>query len=153
MVSKLPILREKACRLLLSRRDVFLPVDRIGKFWTAINRMKRDYVLSRGENKIFFSRLGVLSRFMRLIRGLNFSQSVCRFIWGSSFENSVCNRNDCIHRTVCSEGGFFKASLEFPKDYPQKPPKMKFVSEIWHPNIDKDGNVCISILHDPGDDK
>ncbi|EYB95859.1 hypothetical protein Y032_0155g3057 [Ancylostoma ceylanicum] len=51
------------------------------------------------------------------------------------------------------EGGFFKAILDFPKDYPQKPPKMKFVSEIWHPNIDKDGHVCISILHDPGDDK
>ncbi|CAL2036843.1 unnamed protein product [Caenorhabditis brenneri] len=51
------------------------------------------------------------------------------------------------------EGGFFKAILDFPRDYPQKPPKMKFISEIWHPNIDKEGNVCISILHDPGDDK
>ena len=36
---------------------------------------------------------------------------------------------------VCfSEGGFFKAILDFPKDYPQKPPKMKFISDIWHPN-------------------
>jgi len=30
---------------------------------------------------------------------------------------------------------------------------MKFITEIWHPNIDKSGNVCISILHEPGDDK
>jgi ubiquitin-protein ligase len=30
---------------------------------------------------------------------------------------------------------------------------MTFVSEIWHPNIDKNGDVCISILHEPGDDK
>jgi ubiquitin-protein ligase len=30
---------------------------------------------------------------------------------------------------------------------------MKFVTEIWHPNIDKNGDVCISILHEPGDDK
>ncbi|XP_071479943.1 ubiquitin-conjugating enzyme E2 G1-like [Diadema setosum] len=51
------------------------------------------------------------------------------------------------------EGGYFKAHLIFPKDYPNKPPKMKFVSEIWHPNIDKDGDVCISILHEPGEDK
>ncbi|XP_046379201.1 ubiquitin-conjugating enzyme E2 G1-like [Haliotis cracherodii] len=51
------------------------------------------------------------------------------------------------------EGGFFKAHLLFPKEYPHRPPKMKFVSEIWHPNIDKEGNVCISILHEPGDDK
>uniref|UniRef100_F1L7Q6 E2 ubiquitin-conjugating enzyme n=1 Tax=Ascaris suum TaxID=6253 RepID=F1L7Q6_ASCSU len=51
------------------------------------------------------------------------------------------------------EGGFFKANLDFPKDYPQRPPKMRFTSEIWHPNIDKNGNVCISILHAPGDDQ
>uniref|UniRef100_A0A7S3EFD5 UBC core domain-containing protein n=1 Tax=Rhodosorus marinus TaxID=101924 RepID=A0A7S3EFD5_9RHOD len=52
----------------------------------------------------------------------------------------------------CSEGGMFKARLTFPKDYPYKPPVMKFVSEMWHPNIYKDGKVCISILHPAGDD-
>ncbi|XP_075679222.1 ubiquitin-conjugating enzyme E2G 1 [Dermatophagoides pteronyssinus] len=51
------------------------------------------------------------------------------------------------------EGGFFKANLTFPKEYPLKPPKMRFLTEIWHPNIDKNGNVCISILHEPGDDR
>uniref|UniRef100_A0A9J2P934 E2 ubiquitin-conjugating enzyme n=1 Tax=Ascaris lumbricoides TaxID=6252 RepID=A0A9J2P934_ASCLU len=51
------------------------------------------------------------------------------------------------------EGGFFKANLDFPQDYPQRPPRMRFLSEIWHPNIDKEGNVCISILHQPGDDQ
>lgn len=51
------------------------------------------------------------------------------------------------------EGGFFKAHLTFPKEYPQKPPKMRFISEIWHPNIDSSGDVCISILHEPGEDK
>ncbi|CAE1276177.1 UBE2G1 [Acanthosepion pharaonis] len=51
------------------------------------------------------------------------------------------------------EEGLFKAHLVFPKEYPLRPPKMTFKSEIWHPNIDKDGNVCISILHEPGEDK
>lgn len=51
------------------------------------------------------------------------------------------------------EGGFFKATLEFPQEYPLRPPKMKFISEIWHPNVDKEGNVCVSILHEPGDDR
>lgn len=51
------------------------------------------------------------------------------------------------------EGGVFKATLTFPKDYPLRPPKMKFVTEIWHPNVAKNGDVCISILHDPGEDK
>lgn len=35
---------------------------------------------------------------------------------------------------VHSEGGVFKAHLTFPKDYPLKPPKMKFITDIWHPN-------------------
>lgn len=35
---------------------------------------------------------------------------------------------------ICSEGGFFKATLTFPRDYPLRPPKMKFITEIWHPN-------------------
>ncbi|KAH0557381.1 ubiquitin-conjugating enzyme E2 G1 [Cotesia glomerata] len=51
------------------------------------------------------------------------------------------------------EGGFFKAHLQFPKEYPLRPPRMKFITEIWHPNIEKNGDVCISILHEPGDDK
>ncbi len=49
------------------------------------------------------------------------------------------------------EGGFFNATLTFPLDYPQNPPKMTFTSEIWHPNVYyPSGEVCISILHPPG---
>ena len=50
------------------------------------------------------------------------------------------------------EGGIYRCSLQFPDDYPYSPPKMKFTSEIWHPNIYPDGDVCISILHPPGED-
>jgi Ubiquitin-conjugating enzyme len=32
------------------------------------------------------------------------------------------------------EGGVFEAVLIFPDDYPLKPPEMKFVDKIWHPN-------------------
>lgn len=51
------------------------------------------------------------------------------------------------------EGGYFKATLNFPKEYPNRPPAMKFTSEIWHPNVEKNGSVCISILHEPGEDR
>lgn len=50
------------------------------------------------------------------------------------------------------ENGLFKAEMKFPQKYPDSPPKFRFISEMWHPNIDKEGNVCISILHEPGDD-
>lgn len=32
------------------------------------------------------------------------------------------------------EGGVFPAELRFPKDYPLAPPKMKFITDMWHPN-------------------
>jgi len=50
------------------------------------------------------------------------------------------------------EGGFFKAKLVFPPDFPNMPPTMTFTSEMWHPNVYEDGRVCISILHPPGED-
>lgn len=50
------------------------------------------------------------------------------------------------------EGGFFNAEMTFPKDYPNHPPKLKVISDFWHPNVYPDGNVCISILHQPGED-
>ena len=51
------------------------------------------------------------------------------------------------------EGGYFKATLKFPDDYPNSPPVMQFQSKMWHPNIYPDGKVCISILHPPGTDQ
>lgn len=80
------------------------------------------------------------------------------------------------------DGGLFPATLKFPADYPLSPPVMKFTCPIFHPNgkssnlsiiliiliilittrtlfeplltgtVYKDGTVCISILHAPGDD-
>lgn len=32
------------------------------------------------------------------------------------------------------EGGVFVTELVFPQDYPLSPPKMKFVSDMFHPN-------------------
>ena len=47
-------------------------------------------------------------------------------------------------------GSIFKAILFFPDDFPQRPPEKKFVIEMFHSNIYKDGRVCTSILHNPG---
>lgn len=49
-------------------------------------------------------------------------------------------------------GGYFKARITFRDTYPYSPPTFKFLKPIYHPNIYADGNVCISILHPPGDD-
>jgi ubiquitin-conjugating enzyme E2 G1 len=46
------------------------------------------------------------------------------------------------------ENGIFNCTLEFPKQYPNKPPEFKFNDIIFHPNIFEDGKVCMSILHE-----
>ena len=50
-------------------------------------------------------------------------------------------------------GGYFKAKMTFPKNYPYAPPTFQFTRPLYHPNIYADGKLCISILHAPGDDE
>uniref|UniRef100_A0A7N0U2S3 E2 ubiquitin-conjugating enzyme n=1 Tax=Kalanchoe fedtschenkoi TaxID=63787 RepID=A0A7N0U2S3_KALFE len=42
----------------------------------------------------------------------------------------------------------YKLSLSFPTDYPFKPPKVKFETGCYHPNVDVYGNICLDILQD-----
>ena len=44
------------------------------------------------------------------------------------------------------EGTEYRLSLSFPNDYPFKPPKVKFETTCFHPNVDIHGNICLDIL-------
>ena len=60
------------------------------------------------------------------------------FHWTASFEGAV---------DTPYEGGTFVLSIEIsPQHYPFRAPQFRFVTPIFHPEVDTEGNMCFDIL-------
>ncbi|CAG9997695.1 unnamed protein product [Clonostachys byssicola] len=44
------------------------------------------------------------------------------------------------------EDGTFRLVMQFEEQYPNKPPQVKFISQMFHPNVYATGELCLDIL-------
>jgi ubiquitin-conjugating enzyme E2 A len=62
--------------------------------------------------------------------------------------NSGCDRNAVIigPGDTPFEDGTFRLVMHFEETYPNKPPGVKFVCRMFHPNVYATGELCLDIL-------
>ena len=65
-----------------------------------------------------------------------------------AYDNSICHWEVIISgpKDTIWEGRNFRLDFSFPNSYPDSPPKVKFLSPMFHPNVDSCGNVTLDIL-------
>eukprot|EP00879_Flechtneria_rotunda_P007064 GHRR01007414.1.p1 GENE.GHRR01007414.1~~GHRR01007414.1.p1 ORF type:complete len:138 (+),score=33.08 GHRR01007414.1:562-975(+) len=54
----------------------------------------------------------------------------------------------CAAMNRIVQGGIFSLKLQFSERYPEKPPRVRFTCDMFHPNVYSDGNICMDTIQD-----
>lgn len=93
---------------------------------TAIERLTTEYEnLTRERKYLFFA------------NPISTSNKLNLFNWECSFPGP----NIDLYKN-----SYYYVTITFSKEYPFKAPRVKFKNFVFHPNIYKDGSVCLDIL-------
>jgi peroxin-4 len=60
--------------------------------------------------------------------------------------DNILEWNGTIKGKGLYSGGLFQVAIKLSPDYPFTAPNMRFVTQIFHPNISKDGKICLDVL-------
>ncbi|MES1903256.1 MAG: hypothetical protein MHPSP_002841, partial [Paramarteilia canceri] len=78
------------------------------------------------------------------------SKAESKGIQAAPLEDDLFVWNACIigpENTPYQEGTF-ELEIKFPSKYPVEPPKVNFITPIFHPNVYTTGEVCLDILEE-----
>lgn len=75
-------------------------------------------------------------------------------MWCASLESLIADPSLPIRRNAVIigpadtpfEDGTFRLCMTFEEQYPNKPPTVKFISTMFHPNVYATGELCLDIL-------
>ena len=83
----------------------------------------------------------VKRRLMREFRRLQDDPPVG--VSGAPLEDDIMKWNAIIFgpEDTPFEGGTFRLTMEFSDEYPHQPPKILFITKMFHPNIYQDGSI------------
>uniref|UniRef100_A0A3B3V3V9 Ubiquitin-conjugating enzyme E2 T n=1 Tax=Poecilia latipinna TaxID=48699 RepID=A0A3B3V3V9_9TELE len=100
------------------------------------------------HNKISTRRSVTLKREIRKQSSLSSFSSLCLRVFNSSVSAT------CVTEIVGGvgtpyEGGLFSLEVKIPERYPFEPPNIRFLTPIYHPNIDNSGRICHDALKLP----
>ena len=112
---------------------------------TKVRHRRTDYYVFKKHNATIMS-TAARRRLMRDFKRLQ--EDPPAGVSGAPGENNIMVWNAVIfgpHDTPF-EDGTFKLTMEFSEEYPNKPPVVRFLSKMFHPNIYADGGICLDIL-------